>query len=84
MQNCVFLYLVLVLLHRIGFFLADVAEFLMASYWDFMHPWLSDLCARLNFARSQIRIRHLAEFMLIPALFLLLVISLDRTAFWSL
>ena len=38
---------------------------------------------RLKFAKAQIRIRHVDEFLLIQGLFLLLLFSLDRAAFWS-
>ena len=41
MQNCVFLYLVLLLLHRIGNLLTYVAALLVASFWaDFC--WVAD------------------------------------------
>ena len=38
---------------------------------------------RLTYARSQIRIQQIVEFLLIRGLILLFLISLDRPAFWS-
>ena len=38
---------------------------------------------RLKFAMSQIRIRHVAEYLLIRGLFLVFPFSLERAAFWS-
>ena len=38
---------------------------------------------RLTYARSQIRMRQIVEFVLIRGLILLFLISLDRPAFWS-
>ena len=38
---------------------------------------------QLKFAKSQIRIRHAAEFLLSRGFLLLFFISLDRAAFWS-
>ena len=34
-------------------------------FGEFKHPWLSGWCVRPKFGRSQIRIRHVAEFLLI-------------------
>ena len=79
-----FLYLVLLLLHRIGYFLAYVAESLVAIFFlDFKHLWLSGFSVRFKFARSQIRIPCVADILLIRGLFLLFLKSLDRAASWS-
>ena len=59
-------------------------------YWwlvfgNLKHSWLSGSRVRLKFARlrSQIRFRHVAEFLIIRGSFLLFLISFDRAAFWS-
>ena len=54
MQNCVFLYLELLLLHRIGNLLAYVAALLVASFGPFEFFVAEWLVMRLKFVRSQI------------------------------
>ena len=86
MQNCVFLHMVLLLQHRIGNLFnlfVNRLRYCWLLHRDFEYPWLSGYCVRLNFVRSQIRIRHVAEFVLIRGLFLLFIILLNRAAFWS-
>ena len=72
MENCVFLYLVLLLLHGTGNLLAYVAALLVTSFYGF----------QAFVVMSHIGIRHVAEILLIRGLFLLFLISLDRAAFW--
>ena len=72
------------LLYQISNLLAYLVAFLVACFfWDFKPPWLSGYCVRLIFARSQIRIRHVAEFFLLIRGLFFSIISLDRAAFWS-
>ena len=54
MQICVFLYLVLPLLHRIGHLMAYVAALLVAIFWGFQGSMAKWFVCQTQIARLQI------------------------------